>query len=238
MKKNLSALFFVFFLSTIMFTLKSDIKDDNPLTAPPPVICENLPKLDGQLTISFDVFAPNPYRNPIGFANYVPLNDIRSANCSSYPPAANQQVDGWFMLVTITSPSCPKFIWTRVIDQSTCSNYRIMPVKLPPNQYDCTLKVEYWEDSDYQNQDFNIPISSMFGTFQHSRVKWGYQKTYQNFSSGNANIALTPVDHIGYLPANHVLQPGDPFYGITSGTKAPLPMDGSLNYWIDLNIKP
>lgn len=238
MKKILSTLFFVFFLSTILFTLRSNIKDD-PLNDPLPVICENLPKLDGQLTITLDPFAPNPFRNAIGYSNYVPQNDIRNANCSNYPPAANQQNDGWFMLVTVTSPSCPKFIWTRAIDQSNCSNYRIMPVKLPPNEYDCTLKVEYWEDSDYQNPDFNKPLVTQFGTYPYSRVKWQYQKTYQNFSSGNANIALTPIDHLAYFPVGYVLQPGDPFYGVNfPGSKGALPMDGSLNYWIDLNIKP
>ena len=119
-----------------------------------------------------------------------------------------------------------------------------MPVKLPPNQYDCTVQVEYWENSDYQNPDFNKPISNMYGTYQYSRVKWGYQKTYQNFSgsSNNANIALVPVAHIGFFPNGPVLQPGDPFYGIimnsSDSSKTALPMDGSLNYWIDLNIKP
>lgn len=238
MKKILSTLLMVLFLSSILLISMGSDKD--PLNDPPPVICENLPKLDGQLTIRLDSFASNPFRNAPVYSNYIPQNDIRNANCSNYPPAANQQADGWFMLVTITSPSCPKFIWTRAIDQSTCSNYRIMPVKLPPNQYDCTLKVEYWENSDYQNPNFNKPVTSVLGTYQYSRVKWGYQKTYQNFSSsGNANIDLVPIDNIGFLPANYVLQPGDPFYGMNmNSSKAALPIDGSLNYWIDLNIKP
>ena len=224
MKKNLKKLLFVCFVllvtSVFFITLSSKAEFvDNVIP------CQELQPLNGKIQINFPITA-NSFRNP-NYEYYIPFPDLRNGN---EPGQWRHESNKYFCLVTVTSPNCSQWSWEKAMDLNNSNGSGRMDIKVAPQGYSSTIKVEYWERGDdlggSNSIDFNKPP---FETWANaSRVKYQYQQTFQGWGSSSVAqpINLTAVQNAGYYAIND---------SITVGGKTASGDLSGLNDYINMN---
>lgn len=206
MKKNLKKLLvmsLVLFGTSVFLIMLSSKAEFDPYE----VQCQDLQPLSGKIQINFPITA-NSYRNT-NFEYYVPFPDMRNGNA---PGQWRHESNKYFCLVTVTSPNCSQWSWEQALDLNNSNGTGRMDIKLAPQGYSSTIKVEYWERGDdlngSNNIDFNKPPTETWANA--SRVKYQFQQTFQGWGSSNAAqpINLTAVQNAGYLSLNDSITVG------------------------------
>ena len=221
MKKITFALFGVITISSALFFLMS-MKQYNPYNVP----CEERPARDARIKILFSL-APYQFRTA-GNEYFIPSPDLRWGDA---PGNWVHESDKYFCLVTITSPNCPAYNWQQALTSSGIGSNG-MAVKLPPEGYDVTLKVEYWEKGDANVPGFNLAptdSSTFFGPYIKSRLKYTFQQTYL----GGWGSSIPQPVYLNVTSNNGYFDNGDIIF---EGGKTAAGDLSSLNEYI--NMKP
>lgn len=174
-----SLFFLASFLSSLLFVTTSKSPDDLEFSDD----CDNIEgKGDNvRIQINVDQYSFSQYRSST-YQNYIPTPDLRT---SGSPGGVLSEHDKYYCFVTVTCPQCEDWIWEEALSTSNSNGTGKMNIKIPPEGYDATIEVEYYEVTDDPPQPpFNS--SALVG----NRLKYKFEQTYQN---GFGNSVPQPV---------------------------------------------
>lgn len=208
------------------FSLSFSLSSKNPPTTNQ-FNCTDAPIEDAQIQINF---SPESYGN-LGFTTqrsdffqgYIPQIDLRNgSNISSSTAGSLLETTKYYCVVTVTSPQCSNFEWTKVMDETNATSNGLMDIKVLGDGADTFLKVEYFEVMSGEGTE------PQFNKENNTRLKYNFDFEYFGglVTSVPQPISLNPsflFDRFGDIQ------------GIDFGKNQSFGDYGSVNNYIEIN---
>ena len=183
MKKNIIYLLIIIFLGGFGMTYVLSSKTRPPTSS---FDCSQANNENVQIQINFS----SESNGPMGFTKsrddfyqgYIPTPDLRwGSNISNSAAGSLIEQTKYYCVVTVTSPQCQDWQWTRVMDETNATSNGLMDIEVLGDGADTFLEVTYFEVLSGSGGE------PQFNTLDNTRLR--YHFSFEYFGGlGSSNV--------------------------------------------------